>query len=246
MSSLLKAMTSEVQVEIEPFANGERRFTAPLSEAQQNVWPPVHMWQEVHCDGCINRSEIEDQFHQHPGVQKAIVIIGGDPSEVALVSYFIPSTSIAPHLANQIISIRAFLQKQLPTDLFSLKTLPLMENGTIDRLTLPLPHRGEEQLAVNDVATQRDCERLLTAVWAEVLGLDRMGIHDNFFDVGGHSLLAIQIIARMRQFIDVELFLPQFFESPTIAELAKHIEVLQWSVQKPLFSGADKFEEGEI
>ncbi len=119
--------------------------------------------------------------------------------------------------------LRAFAQERLPdyavpAAFVLLPALPLSPNGKVDRKALPAPERTRVDTAY---AGPRDpAEELLAGIWEEILGVERVGIHDNFFDLGGHSLLATQVVSRVRAALHVELSVRHLFERPTVAELA--------------------------
>jgi acyl carrier protein len=107
-----------------------------------------------------------------------------------------------------------------------LDALPLTPNGKIDRKALPLPSPQQVRSEVEFVAPQTSTEKELAAIWAEILGSDHIGIHDNFFNSGGHSLSATQLVTHIRKNFFVELSLRDFLRYPTIAGLAELIEEL--------------------
>ena len=80
-------------------------------------------------------------------------------------------------------------------------------------------------------APRDEQERLIAAIWQNLLGIDQIGVHDNFFELGGHSLLATQVLSRLRERFGVDLSLETIFEFPTIAGLAAHLEMLQWATE---------------
>jgi amino acid adenylation domain-containing protein len=113
----------------------------------------------------------------------------------------------------------------VPSAIVVVPALPLTLNGKVDLRALPLlaaTNRASEQ-----TAPRSDVERKLAAVWREVLGLDDIGVHDNFFHVGGHSLLAVQVLSRLPSALRVELPMRALFDMPTIEALARHIEATQ-------------------
>jgi len=97
----------------------------------------------------------------------------------------------------------------------------------VDRHALPQPEQPRPELDNAFIAPRTSVERALVAIWAEVLGLEKIGIHDNFFVLGGHSLLAMRFIARVREQFQVELPVHALFEEPTVAHLAGAIEQTQ-------------------
>jgi acyl carrier protein len=125
--------------------------------------------------------------------------------------------------------LRSFLKERLPEHMVPssfviLDELPLLPNGKIDRRALPAPDAVRPELPHAFVAPRTPVEKSLAGIWSDLLGLPQVGIHDNFFDLGGHSLLTTQLISRVREMFQVELPLRQVFQQPTIAELATVIE----------------------
>ncbi|WP_372725618.1 condensation domain-containing protein, partial [Immundisolibacter sp.] len=108
-----------------------------------------------------------------------------------------------------------------------LERLPLTANGKLDRKALPAPE-GDLQRPYE--APQSDLERQLAAIWSEVLGIERIGRHDNFFDLGGHSLLAVRVIGEILTRLGTQLQLRDMFEAPCIAQLAQRLEAAQVSM----------------
>lgn len=124
--------------------------------------------------------------------------------------------------------LRKFLQAELPDYMVPsafviLESLPLNPNGKIDRRALPPPSRERPELGTSDLLPRDALERVVADIWAEVLGLDRVGVGDNFLDLGGHSLLATQVQSRVLELFPVELPLRHFLSSPTVASLAERL-----------------------
>jgi amino acid adenylation domain-containing protein/non-ribosomal peptide synthase protein (TIGR01720 family) len=120
--------------------------------------------------------------------------------------------------------LRSFLAQRLPEYMLpsafvTLEALPLTSNGKVDRRALPAPGSERPELATAYVAPRTPAEQQLAAIWAQVLGLDQVGVHDNFFDLGGDSILSIQVIARARQ-AGLHVTPRQLFQEPTVAGLA--------------------------
>jgi acyl carrier protein len=106
----------------------------------------------------------------------------------------------------------------IPAGFVELKALPLTPNGKVDRRALPAddaPTHGE-----NFAAPRNPVEAALTDIWRDVLGVERVGVHDNFFDLGGHSLMATRVLSNVRRLFRLELPLRVLFEAHTVAELA--------------------------
>jgi len=180
----------------------------------------------------IELGEIETVLATHPSVKQALALTREDrPGDQRIVAYVATDRSDAPMTSE----LRRRLQKKLPEYMLPaafvlLDGFPLTPNGKVDRLALPAPGPSRPELEQPFVPARTKAEREIANVWEEVLGFDRIGVHDNFFELGGHSLKATQIITRLRDSLQVELPLHLFFESPTIAQLAKMIEDEQGGV----------------
>ena len=175
----------------------------------------------------IEPGEIEAALLRHPGVAQAAVIAREDAAAgKRLIGYYVVAGGAAlPDAA----ALRAHLSRSLPdymvpSALVVLERLPLTPNGKLDRRALPLP---EPALAGVARLPRTPQEELLCALFAEVLGLDRVGIDDDFFALGGHSLLATRLIGRIRATLDVELAIRTLFEAPTVAGLVPHLAAAQ-------------------
>jgi amino acid adenylation domain-containing protein len=198
----------------------------------------------------IELGEVEAALSQCPGVREVAVIVREDvPGDKRLVAYLVVNKDIS----NQ--ELRTWLKEKLPeymipTVFVILESFPLTPSGKVDRRFLPIPDASRRDLEASYVPAQTEIEQQIINIWTEILKLERIGIHDNFFDLGGYSLLGTQIITRMRQLFSVELSLRVLFELPTVAELANRIENLQWITQgiqnSPTSSTTDNYEEGEI
>ncbi|WP_413465005.1 amino acid adenylation domain-containing protein [Aerosakkonema funiforme] len=126
--------------------------------------------------------------------------------------------------------LRSFLQEKLPEYMVPerfvmLDSLPLTPNGKVNRKALPAPDSSRPELEENYAEPRTPVEKVLAGIWAEILGVERVGINDNFIELGGQSLLAIQIISRVRETYQVELPLRCLFDEPTVAGLAQQIEI---------------------
>ena len=170
----------------------------------------------------IELEEIESALRQHPGVWEVAVLVREDePGDKRLVAYVVPNQEKFAGTSE----LRLFLRKKLPeymvpSAFVPLKNFPLTPNGKVDLQALPSPDTARPDLEDTYVAPRTLIEESLVEIWAEVLRLERVGIRDNFFELGGHSLLVTQVVSRLRDTFEVEIPLGDFFEAPTIADLA--------------------------
>jgi amino acid adenylation domain-containing protein len=173
----------------------------------------------------IELGEIEAVLGKHPGVKQAVVLARPDErGEKRLLAYIVARDG---NLTSE--ALRAYLKEQLPdymvpAALMLLAKLPLNANGKIDRQALPDPEQAQTKAYV---APRNPTEELVANIWAEVLRRDRVSIEDNFFDLGGHSLMATQVVSRIREKFHVELAMRILFEQPTICGLAQAVETAQ-------------------
>ncbi|MBD2385758.1 non-ribosomal peptide synthetase family protein [Cylindrospermum sp. FACHB-282] len=174
----------------------------------------------------IELGEIEAALTQHPGVQETVVIVREDiPDNKRLVAYATPNRDAA-FTVNE---LRQFLREKLPEYMIPsafvlLKELPLSPNGKVDRQNLPAPDQVRPELTGVFVAPSTPTEEMLVKIWSEVLKVERIGIHDNFFDLGGHSLLTTQLLSQVRDKFQLDVSLRSLLENPTVAGLADKIE----------------------
>src|SRR6185436_12006748 len=171
----------------------------------------------------IEPAEIQAALRGHPAVwESAVVVREIRPGDHRLVAYLVlrAGAVLDPE------RLRRHLRQELPEAMVPsafmvLDALPLTPNGKLDRRALPAPELMSDEAWV---APRRPIEEILAGIWAGVLGVERIGIHDDFFALGGHSLLAVQALARSRHAFGVDLPLRALFEEPTIAGLAVRIE----------------------
>ncbi len=178
----------------------------------------------------IELGEIEAVLVQHPMVQSSVVVVREDePGDKRLVGYVVARLKETFDAAE----VRQYLKHKLPEYLIPaalvlLDELPLTPSGKVDRRALPAPDQNGLQLANVYQPPRTPTEETLVTIWGKVLKLDKVGIYDNFFDVGGHSLLGTQVMSRIRSAFSIDLPLRHMFESPTVAEMADVITQSQW------------------
>jgi amino acid adenylation domain-containing protein len=175
----------------------------------------------------IEVDEIELALLDCAAIKEAVVVAREDqPDEKRLVAYVVPAQESMTTINELRSVLRAKLPEyMMPSAFVLLDALPMTPNGKVDRLSLPAPDRARPDLEDTFVAPCTPVEEIVADTWTAVLGLERVGVHDNFFDLGGHSLLATQVMSRIRRAFQVELPLRRFFEAPTVAELAQSIIV---------------------
>jgi acyl carrier protein len=115
----------------------------------------------------------------------------------------------------------------IPSAFVMLPALPLTPNGRVDHLALPAPEGTRPELDTPFAAPRTPIEAELAKIWADVLSLDQVGIHDNFFDLGGHSLAATRVVSQVIKQFRLDLPLQSLFQSPTVAEMAAVIDERQ-------------------
>jgi amino acid adenylation domain-containing protein len=179
----------------------------------------------------IELGEIEARLAEHPDVREAVVLAREDaPGEKRLVAYFVGGE------AAEIESLRAHLLARLPDYMVPpayvrLDALPLTPNGKLDRKALPAPE-GDAYLARAYEAPRGETEEILAEIWSELLRVERVGRRDSFFDLGGHSLVAVTLIERMRR-RGLHAEVRTLFGTPTLAELAAAVRAEAYEVHVP-------------
>ncbi|MBZ5522272.1 MAG: amino acid adenylation domain-containing protein [Acidobacteriia bacterium] len=182
----------------------------------------------------IELGEIEARLVEHPGVREAAVLAREDhPGDKRLVAYVTtarPAENGAGAPALDVEALREHLRSLLPEYMVPaayvrLESLPLTANGKLDRKSLPSPD-GDAYLTRGDEAPVGELETALAAIWADVLNLERIGRNDSFFEIGGHSLLAVQLVNRISGTLGVDMQLRDIFVANTIKDMATLLNAL--------------------
>jgi acyl carrier protein len=173
----------------------------------------------------IELGEIESALREHPAVKEAVAVVKSANDEKYIAAYVVPVSEPAPAAAE----LRTFLKQRLPeymapSTFVLLDQLPLTATGKLDRAALPEPNHSHRERGSALTAPRNAVEEALVEIFTEVLGIEKIGIHDNFFDFGGHSLLATRVVALIRKMFNTELPLRNFFENPTVAEIAEFLK----------------------
>ena len=177
----------------------------------------------------IEIGEIEAVLARHPAVQQHVVVarnVGPAHAELlTLIAYIVPHPGPTPTVDEW----RRFLKEQLPDYMIPsafvlLDVLPLTPNGKIDRRALPLPAGVRPDLDAAYVAPRSALEQTIAQIWQEVLQVDQVGIHDTFFDLGGHSLLLAQVHTRLCAAVPHAITMLDLFKYPTISALVRYLQ----------------------
>ncbi|NOU89221.1 amino acid adenylation domain-containing protein [Paenibacillus sp. LMG 31460] len=170
----------------------------------------------------IELEEIEANLLRHEHVQEAVVVTEEMHGEKVLCAYIVAGEG------TDMAELRAYLSSELPAYMvpsyfIRMEAMPLTPNGKLDKKSLPKP--DESTLARAAYVTPRNAtEERLTAIWQEILGLKQVGVHDNFFEIGGHSLKAIQLVTRIYESMQEELPLQYLFQHPTVEQMAQYMD----------------------
>jgi len=170
----------------------------------------------------IEVGEIEAVLREHPAVTATVVVLREDaPGDKRLVAYIVPKQGESL----TVVQLRGILGRRLPEYMLPsrfefLRSLAVTPSGKVDRRALPTPGESRPEVGNPFEAPRTDLEERLAKIWREVLCLDQVGIDDNFFHLGGNSLLATRVVSAARKEFGGEVSLRRFFEMPTLAGLA--------------------------
>ncbi|HUE99363.1 MAG TPA: amino acid adenylation domain-containing protein, partial [Anaerolineales bacterium] len=206
----------------------------------------------------IETGEVEVALAAHPAVRQAVVAAWKERSaEASLVAYVIPAEGEEGADAGR---LREFLRQKLPEYMvpsifISLESLPLTPNGKVDRKVLPSPSQARPHLGAPYIAPRTQLELELADICAQVLGLEKhnghsaVGVNDNFFDLGGHSLLGTRLVFLLREKYGLEaadLPLRTLFEQPTVANIAQTIERVRRGERGAVAGRSDFIRRGQL
>jgi amino acid adenylation domain-containing protein len=169
----------------------------------------------------VEPGEIETILLKHPAVRETVVQAYKDDGDQQRLAAYLVVRNDDSQSAPKVDELRQHLRRELPEYMIPgvfvlLDALPLTPNGKVDRRALPAPLTIRPDLSSGFVPPQTALERVVASIWAEVLGLDQIGLYDNFFDLGGHSMLATKVTFKVREALLIELPLSSLFESPTV------------------------------
>jgi amino acid adenylation domain-containing protein len=173
----------------------------------------------------IELGEIEAVLRGHEAVREAVVVVREEEGEKRLVGYVVGGAGVELRIEE----VRRWARGKLPEYMVpgwyvEMERLPLTRNGKVDRHALPPPQSARRHLEASYIAPRNKIEQRVANIWQELLRMDKVGINDNFFDLGGHSLLMVQLHSKLREtFNKKELSIVEVFKHPTVKLLARYI-----------------------
>ncbi|MCP4263334.1 MAG: amino acid adenylation domain-containing protein [Planctomycetes bacterium] len=173
----------------------------------------------------IELSEIESALNRHSKVDQVVVVVNKRKDIKRLAAYVTPIDNLKPNSSE----LRAYLKSclpdyMLPAFLIVCDSFPMTANGKIDRNALPQPSGEQLQMEHEYVAPKTDIEKLIVGIWADVLGIEKVGIRSNYFELGGDSIMSIRVVARITE-AGYQLTLQDMFKHQTVAELATALSI---------------------
>jgi amino acid adenylation domain-containing protein len=176
----------------------------------------------------VEPNEVTAALDAHPSIQQSVIVAReGAPGDTRLIAYLV----LVPESHLTLSALRAFLRARLPdymvpATFVSLEKLPLTPNGKVDRMSLPAPDESNTLRDDARAAPRTEMEKTVAGILERLLNLEHVDVEENFFSLGGHSLLGAQLVARLRDTFGIEMPLRVVFEAPTVGELAAEIERL--------------------
>jgi acyl carrier protein len=185
----------------------------------------------------IELGEVENVLNQHPAVKQAVVFLREDEVDNKRLVAYIVSDNIS-------LELHSFVAEKLPdymvpSVVVQLEALPLTPNGKVDYLALPVPENRRD-LKRDYAMPKTKAERLIAEVWQEILQLEKVGINDNFFEIGGHSLLLVKVQAKLLEVFDRDISAIDLFKYPTIKMLAEYLSRKQ-DGEQPMFREVNSY-----
>jgi acyl carrier protein len=173
----------------------------------------------------VEPGEVEAVVQSHPAVQQVAVVVDEEKSIKRLIAYIVPRAGQVINAFDLKRHVRQKLpEPMVPGAIVEIKELPLTATGKIDRKRLPKPESIKSVGAASDKAPRTEIERFIAEVWQEHLQIANIGVEDNFFDLGGHSMLILSIHERLAARFNDRITVIDLFSYPSIAALAKYLE----------------------
>jgi acyl carrier protein len=170
----------------------------------------------------VDLVEVEKALLSHSAIKEAVVSTQTtDSAHARLIAYFVSARELSPTVSD----LRMYLQEKLadymiPSVFVRLDKIPLTTNGKVDRRALPQPEDKRPEISTRYAGPRNDTEYCVVQIWQEVLDVRPIGIHDNFFDLGGHSLAATRVVSRVFEQYQLAISLQSLFQAPTVAAMA--------------------------
>ncbi len=173
----------------------------------------------------VELGEIEEMLNQHPAIKQAAVTTVGDDINKKIIAYYVLHDDHESPCAE---TLRKFLQNKLPDymipgTLIAIDTMPLSPSGKIDKQALPKMDENNLTVQHNYLAPRNEIEIALVQIWSELFNHQKIGIRDDFFSLGGNSLLTIRMLAKVKSQFNIHITLTQFFQHPTIESIAERV-----------------------
>ncbi len=170
----------------------------------------------------IELGEIESAICSHPAVKEVVVMAHEDkPDDKRLIAYVIAAEAARPTHSEFLSYLREKLPEYMIPAVFAwIEEWPLMTNGKVDRRRLTIPDEARPDLATEYVAPRTEVEQVVASIWQQVLQVEKVGLHDNFFDLGGHSLRMLQVNGKLREAFHQDISMIEMFQYPTVDALA--------------------------
>ena len=188
----------------------------------------------------IELGEIESVIESHPNVREAAVIVkADDAADQRLVAFTVPRVEHPPQAAELRAALRAKLPEyMIPNEFVTLVDMPRTANGKLDRKALQAIRPEPVRQVTADAQPASETEKLIAESWRKTLKLEHVGVNDNFFDIGGHSLLVVQLHNELKQRLSSPLSLTDLYQYPTVRSLSEFVasgsggEALQKSMSR--------------
>jgi aryl carrier-like protein len=167
----------------------------------------------------IELGEVEAVLSSHPRVSEAVAVVRGEGVDKRVVAYFVAAGDEVEALS--VSELRGYMAERVPAYMIPqqfvlLDSLPLTSNGKVDRKALPEPGGERPELEGQYVAPRTELEESIAGLCADILGVERVGVYDNLFELGCNSIQAMLIVSRVRESLRVELPLQRLFEEPSV------------------------------
>jgi len=192
----------------------------------------------------IELGEIESQIKRLEAVSNCVVVVREDrPGDQRLTAYYVCKDGHAVSESELRRQLQAKLPEyMLPAIFMRLDALPLTPNGKVDRQALPEPETVRPDIEASFAAPRSQTEKMLADIWAEVLNVEQVGTNDNFFDLGGHSLLMIRVHSKLQEIIDQDISMITLFQYPTVGSLCNYLsgEAIEQSSIEKIYDRAER------